>query len=117
MNRRPRMVRSPSLVSATNALAAAASRHPPQHRMHAAATASTHDRTEVVQVARRALTLRGEVRHERIRPRQEAMLRAGTLPETADADHVAERVDAVAFTATPAECAEIFDSPSVTGPP
>lgn len=67
--------------------------------MHLTAAAPTHDNTKIVQVAGRALTLRGEIRHERIRPRQESVLRTGPLSETADADYVTEGVDAVAFTA------------------
>ena len=72
--------------------------------MHLTAAAPTHDNTKVVQVAGRALTLRGEIRHERIRPRQESVLSTGSLSETADADHVTEGVDAVAFAAAPPEC-------------
>ena len=53
----------------------------------------------------------------RIRPRQESVLRTGPLPETADADHVTEGVDAVAFAAAPPECPEIFDRPPGAGAP
>jgi hypothetical protein len=85
--------------------------------MHAAATAPAHNGTEVVQVARDALTLRSEVRDERIRPRQEPVLGAGTLPGTADADHIPERVDAVAFAAAARKCPEIFGRPPGTRAP
>jgi hypothetical protein len=85
--------------------------------MHLTTAAPTHDNAEIVQVAGGALTLRREVHHDRIRPRQESVLGTGPLPETADADYIAECVDAVAFAAAAPEYAEILDNPTGTRAP